>query len=143
MPTTSIRRLGIALLAAAVVFTTGTAFAANLSLTAPGTVGAGQQAVSAPCTSVAATYTIDYRSASNAYYIDAVVLTGTGCTGTGLTVRITLKDGATNPESTFTGIAATAINTGGANTGPYSFYVNDKNVAASALVGVVVLITGS
>jgi hypothetical protein len=143
MPTTSTRRLGVALLAAAVVFTTGTAFAGNLNLTAPGTVGAGQQAVSAPCTSVAATYTINYRSANNAYYIDAVVLTGTGCTGTGLTVKVTLKDGATNPETTVTGVAATAINTGGANTGPLSVNVSSSNVAASALVGVVVLITGS
>jgi hypothetical protein len=141
MPTISIRRLGVALLAAAVIFTTGTAFAADLSLTAPGTVGAGQQSITAPCTSMTATYTINYRSAGNAYYIDAVVLAGTGCTGTGLTVKVTLKDGATNPETIVTGVAATALNTGGANTGPYSVDVSGKDVAASALAGVVVLIT--
>jgi hypothetical protein len=139
MPTISIRRLGVALLAAAVIFTTGTAFAADLSLTAPGTVGAGQQTITAPCTSVAATYTINYRSASNANYIDAVVLTGTGCTGTGLTVKVTLKDGDTNPPTTVTGVAATDINTGDA--GPLIVDVSASNVRASALVGVVVLIT--
>lgn len=136
MPTISIRRLGVALLAAAVIFTTGTALAADLSLTAPGTVGAGQQDITAPCQHVTATYTIAYRSTENAYYIDAVELTGTDCTGTSLTVTITLKAGATNPESTFAS-TVTDITAG------HSFYVNDKNVKASDLAGVVVLITGS
>jgi hypothetical protein len=136
MPNISIRRLGVALLAAAVIFTTGTALADTLNLTGPGTVGAGQKDITAPCASVAATYTIAYRSATNAYYIDAVGLTGTDCTGTSLTVQITLKDGATNPESTFAS-TVTDITAG------YSFYVNDKNVKASDLAGVVVLITGS
>jgi hypothetical protein len=142
MTTMPVRRLGVALLAAAVVLTTGTAFATDLNLTAPGHMGAGQQAITAPCTHVSAMVSNTIFPQPPAQpYVNTVRLTGTGCTGTGLTVKVTLKDGATNPATTVTGVAATAMNTGGANTGPLSVDVSASNVAASALVGVAVLIT--
>ena len=141
MPTIPTRRLGVALLAAAVVFTTGTALAADLTLTAPGgAVGAGQLLISAPCDSVAATYTINYRAVNGnyAYYIDAVVLAGTGCKGDSLTVKVRLNAGATNPETIYpVAVAGTAITAG------LSVDVIGKNVMASDLAGIVVLITGS
>ena len=140
MPNVITRRLGVSLLVGAIVFTTGTAFAANLNLTAPGIVGAGEQAISAPCDSVDATYTIAYRAATNAYYINAVVLDGTNCTGTGLTVQVTLKDGATNPATTVNPVAGTAINH--ADTGPLTVNVSASNVKADDLAGIAVLVTG-
>jgi hypothetical protein len=140
MKSIPVRRLGVALLAAAVVYTTGTAFAANLNLTAPTTVGAGEQVISAPCASVTAALTINYRAATNAYYVDAVVLDGTGCTGTGLTVRVTLKDGITNPETTVGSVDATDINS--ADTGPLTVDTSGLNVKASDVSGLAVLVTG-
>jgi hypothetical protein len=140
MPNMPLRRVGVALLAAAIVFTTGTAFAADLNLTAPGTVGAGSQTISAPCTSVTADYTIAYRSGPNAYYVDAVVLHGTGCAGTGLTVRVTLKDGATNPETTVNGVDSADMND--LATGPLTVSTAASNVTAASLVGIAVLVTG-
>jgi hypothetical protein len=139
MPTISIRRLGVALLAAAVVFTTGTAFAANLNLTAPSAVGAGQATITAPCTGgVVATYTIAYRSTGNAYYVDTVHLAGTGCTGTNLTVQVTLNDGGTDTSTDVTDVLGSTINTSGLDVN-----VSGKNVMASAAQGVVVVIAGS
>jgi hypothetical protein len=134
------RRFGIAFLVASTVFTMVSASAANLNLTGPGIVGAGDIAITAPCTSVAATYTMAFREAQNAYFLNAVVLDGTGCTGTGLTVRITLNDGNTDPETVLNGVAATAINS--LDAGPLSVDVSALNVQAEDLAGVAVLITG-
>ena len=134
------RRFGIAILVASTVFTLVSASAANLNLTGPGIVGAGQITIAAPCTSVAADYTYAFREADNAYYVDTVSLAGTGCTGTGLTVRVTLNDGNTDPETVLNGVDSATINTSG--TGPLSVDVSAANVQASDLVGVAVLITG-
>jgi hypothetical protein len=134
------RRLGVALLIGATVFTMVSASAANLNLTAPGVVGAGEQTISAPCTSVTASYTLQYSATANAYMVNDVVLNGVGCSGTGLTVRVTLKDGATNPETTVNGVAGTDINT--ADAGPLTVDVSGSSVKADALVGLAVLITG-
>jgi hypothetical protein len=134
------RRFGIALLVASTVWTIVTASAANLNLTAPSTVGAGEQDITAPCAAVDATFTIVYHAVPNGYYVDAVILDGTGCTGTGLTVRVTLKDGATNPETTVAGVAGTDIN--GADSGPLTVNVSASTVLASDLQGLAVLITG-
>ena len=136
MPTIPTRRLGIALLAAAIVFTTGTAFAADLNPTAPGVVGAGEQDITAPCTGVVATLTTSYHVTGDAYYVDAVVLTGTGCSGAGLTVKVTLKDGASNPETVATGVAGADINAG------LSVDVTSASVKVSDLAGLAILVTG-
>jgi hypothetical protein len=137
MATMPVRRLGVALLAAAVVLTTGTAFATDLNLTATSHIGAGQQAITAPCTSVIATALVVYPFS----YVYTIRLAGTGCTGTSLTVKVTLNNNGTNPETTVTGVAATAINTNG--TGPLNVDVSGKNVQASALRAIAVLVTGS
>jgi hypothetical protein len=141
MTTMPVRRLG-ALLAAAVVLTIGTAFATDLNLTAPSRVGVGQQAITAPCTSVIATVQTGpqpHPSPLFPAYVLTVRLAGTGCTGTSLTVQVTLKDGATNPVTTVTGVAGTAINSG------LSVDVsnNSANTTASALQSIAVLVTGS
>lgn len=134
------RRLGVALLVSSIVFTLVSASAANLNLTGPTEVGAGQINISAPCTSVAASYTIAYNAGTNAYIVNAVVLNGVGCTGANLTVKVTLKDGATNPETIVNSVAGTDINT--ADTGPLTVDVSASTTPASALVGIAVLVTG-
>jgi hypothetical protein len=137
MPNVPTRRIGLALLVASTIFTMVTASAANLVLNAPATVGAGDQAISAPCDHVDATYTIAYRSVPNAYFVDAVVLTGDTCVGDGLTVRVTLGDGATNPETTEPAVTSAALMAG------LTIDVSADDVMAEDLVGVAVLVTGS
>jgi hypothetical protein len=139
MATMPVRRLGVALLAAAVVLTTGTVSAANLNLTAPGHIGAGQQDITAPCTSVIATVL-----PSTVGVVYTVRLAGTGCTGNSLTVKVTLNTGTTHPVTTYpVAVAGTAINTGGTNTGPLSVDVSGSNVTVLALQSIAVLVTGS
>jgi len=113
MATMPVRRLGVALLAAAVVLATGTVSAANLTLTAPNHVGAYQQAIAKPCTSVfAIVWTTIFPQFPAHPYVGTIRVAGTGCTGASLTVRVTLNNGATHPETTVTGVAGTALNTG-------------------------------
>ena len=113
MATMPVRRLGVALLAAAVVLATGTVSAANLTLTAPSHVGAYQQANTKPCTSVFAIVgTTIFPQFPAQPYVGTIRVTGFGCTGASLTVRVTLNNGATNPETPVTGVAGTALNTG-------------------------------
>ena len=134
------RRVGVASLAALTVFTVVSASAASLNITAPSRLGAGEQDISAPCTSVDVTFTTAYSESANAYVVDAVVLNGTGCTGTGLTVKVTEKDGATNPETTTAGVDSADIN--GSGSGPLTVNVSAKNVKASDLLGIAILIEG-
>jgi hypothetical protein len=134
------RRLGVALLVASTVFTMVSASAANLNLTGPGVVGAGDITIAAPCTSVAADYTYAFRPVPNAYFVDTVTLDGTGCAGTGLTVRVTLNNGGTNPETVLNSVDSSTINSAG--TGPLSVDVSANDVRADELVGIAVLITG-
>jgi hypothetical protein len=133
------RRLGVALLIGATVFTMVSASAANLNLTAPGVVGAGEQTISAPCTSVTASYTQAYDSTLNAYVVNAVVLTGTGCTAaTTLTVKVTLKDANStpaNPETVVDTVDPATIN------GGESVDVTAVPVKVSDFDGLAVLIT--
>ena len=137
MATMPVRRLGVALLAAAVVLTTGTVSAANLNLTAPGHIGAGQQDITAPCSVIATVL-------PSALVVDTVHLAGTGCTGNSLTVKVTLNTGTTHPVTTYpVAVAGTAINTGGTNTGPLSVDVSGSNVTVFALQSIAVLVTGS
>lgn len=132
MATMPVRRLGVALLAVAVASTTGTAFATNLSLTAPGHVGAYQQANTKPCTFVSALVTIVVPPYPQPAYVDTIRLAGTGCTGTSLTVKVTLNSGATHPETIVMGVAGTAINIIN-GTGPLIVDVHSLNVASCGL----------
>ena len=133
------RRFGVALLVASFVFTAVTASAASLNMTAPSVLGADQQTISAPCTSVNVTLTTNFRS--GAYYVDAVILDGLGCTGTALTVKVRLVTGGSSTEFTAGPVAGTDINS--ADAGPLTVDTSGSNITASSVTGIAVLMTGS
>lgn len=131
------RKFGVAMLVASTVFTLVTASAASLNLTGTGAglVGAGEITVSSPCTSMVVSYTFHFVAPQ--YELNHIVLTGTGCSGTGLTVRVQISAGLSTPaEHTDLGVDSADLNAG------YDMDVSGLGVPAAAFVGLAVLITG-
>jgi hypothetical protein len=136
------RRLGVALLVGAIVFNLTTAFAASMTVSSTTAVGEGETTISAPCVGVSVATTNSYHAAGGAYgaagyYVDTAVLTGDTCTGTTLTVQVTLKNGSTDPQFTAADPASGADLEAGV-----TIDVSGTPVRSHDLVGVAVLVTG-
>lgn len=111
------RRLVIALVIGASVFTIGDAFAASLGFPSGPALGAGRQVVTSPCTTTTPTYTVTYTNPvtftdDNTPYIEKVHLLGSNClTGTYKVVVRLLGPGHVASE-TVNGITKLDLTTG-------------------------------
>ena len=131
------RRLGIPLLAASLAFTVVTASAATIAVSG-GNVGGNDLTVTAPCTSIAVSYTIG--SGSGYYTVDAIKLVGTGCTAsTTLEISIQPHAGATD----YGPYTATAVDPADLNSTGVTINTAAGDIHASAYDGLSIVVSDS